>query len=149
MTENVRPEELAKTAKTAAAMAAVAADRAQKAAKEVAAYAERAFDDRPMTTAEILGQYRRDLIAEGIDPPIINDLVRDLACRVLHEKGVIVGRAESDGAGSAIERLEKRLAVVRERQLRHWRDHAKEVDRIQQEISKLMPAVNGAATPAA
>lgn len=124
MSVEATPEDLARTATNAAHMAAAAAEHARTAADQATAYAEQVFDDRPMTTAEVLGQYRRDLRDEGFEWPIIDDLARDLACRHLHEHGITVGRKPEDPAAAAIKKAQQRLAEAVEREHRHRREVA-------------------------
>lgn len=98
MTESVRPEDVARAAKNAAALAVAASTAAQKAAERASVYAGRPFDDRPMTSAEALGQFRRDLIAEGINnPELIDSLIIEAHRRML-DRGLVVGRKPDDAA---------------------------------------------------
>lgn len=45
----------------------------------------------PKTTAEVLGQYQLELVKAGVDPDIINDIVRDAAFELHHSEGISVG----------------------------------------------------------
>lgn len=67
-----------------------------------------------LTTAGALGQYRRDLLAEGVDHDLADDLVRD-AARSIHRDGLRVSPVR------CVRTLGKTCPA---HNAEHWRDSA-------------------------